>query len=258
MESKELMNYYEQGIEEGRLTKDRSHNIEFITSIKYIEEYLKPSDKILEIGAGTGIYSLYFANKGHEVEAIELMECHIDIFEKNIKDNMNINVRQGNALDLSMYEDNSFDITLVLGPLYHLYTDEDNKKAVSEAIRVTKKGGYIFIAYLTHGSIILNWGLKKGNLLKIPNTFDKNYRSLNEPQEIFSSFYVDEFEKMMTEFNCEYVNNVATDGISNFVREYINDLSDEEFAIWLDYHLKTCERKDIQGYSSHMLYICRK
>jgi len=258
MEANDLKSYYELGGEDGRLTKDNSHSIEFLTTTKYVEKYLKASDKILEVGAGTGIYSLYYANKGHDVEAVELIQYNIDIFKTKITDNMNINVRQGNAIDLSMYDDNSFDITLVLGPLYHLYTEEDKKKAISEALRVTKKDGYIFLAYLTHGSVILNWGLKKGNLLELKRVCDEEYRFKDIPKEIFTMFYIDEFEKLMKEYNCEFINDVATDGISNFAREMINELSEEEFEVWLDYHMKTCERKDIQGYSSHMLYIGRK
>ena len=62
---------------------------------------------------------------------------------------MNITALQGNCLDLYMYQDNTFDITLVLGPLYHLYDEEDIYKAINEAIRVTKTGGKIFIAFIT-------------------------------------------------------------------------------------------------------------
>lgn len=171
---------------------------------------------------------------------------------------MKINVHQGNALDLNMYEDNSFDMTLVLGPLYHLYTEEDKKKAIKKAIRVTKKNGYIFIAYLTHSSIMLNYGLKKGNLLNIKNVCDEDFRFKDLPEEIFTAFYIDEFEQLMKEFDCKLVGNIASDGITTAFREIINELSDEEFKVWLDFHLKTCERKDIQGYSAHMLYICQK
>ena len=37
----------------------------------------------------------------------------------------------------------------------------------------------------------------------------------------------------------------------------LDKLSDEEFRVWLDYHLKTCERRDLQGYGSHMLHVCK-
>ena len=56
---------------------------------------------------------------------------------------MNIKAFQGDALNLSNIEDNTYDITLVLGPLYHLYNDEDINNAIKEAIRVTKKDGVI-------------------------------------------------------------------------------------------------------------------
>ena len=256
--NKDLINYYELGGEEERLKKDKAHSVEFITTLKYIDKYLEANDKILEIGAGTGVYSLYYANKGYQVEAVELVEYNINVFKNHITDNMNINLRQGNALDLSYYKDNTFDITLVLGPLYHLYTEEDKRKAISEALRVTKKNGYIFIAYLTHGSIILNYGIRKGNLLDLKRCCDEDYRFKDIPEELFTAFYVDEFESLVSEFNCDYISSVATDGISTAFREIINELTDEEFEIWLDYHFKTCERRDIQGYSSHMLNIYNK
>ncbi len=253
-----LKNYYELGGEDSRLIKDKAHSVEFITTTKYIEKYLKQNDRILEIGAGTGRYSLYYAEKGYKVDAIELVQYNIDVFKTKIKANMNINVRQGNALNLNMYEDNTFDITLVLGPLYHLYTEEDKRKAIEEALRVTKKNGYVFIAYLTHSSIMLNYGLIKGNLLKIKNVCDENYRFKDLPEELFTAFYIDEFEQMMNKFKYKFIGNVATDGITTAFREIINELTEEEFKVWLNFHLKTCERKDLQGYSSHMLYICQK
>ena len=37
-----------------------------------------------------------------------------------------------------------------------------------------------------------------------------------------------------------------------------DELTDEEFAVWMKYHFSTCEREELQGYSNHLLYICRK
>ncbi len=253
-----LKEYYEKGGEKERLTKDKSHQVEFLTTTRYIDKYLKKDDKIIEIGAGTGIYSLHYAQRGYFVEAVELIQYNIDVLKEQVTSSMNINVRQGDAIDLSFYEDNSFDITLVLGPLYHLYNEEDKEKAISEAIRVTKKNGLIFIAYLTHGSIVLGYGLKKGNMLDLKRQCDEQYRFVDDVVEVFSAFFVDEFEKMMEKFNCEHVASVGADGITNSMGEWINQLTDEEYDVWLDYHYKSCERKDIQGYSCHMLHICRK
>ena len=88
--------------------------VEFLTTVRYIDKYLKKGDKILDIGAGTGIYSLHYAKKGYKIDAIELTNSNIKEFKKNIKKEMNIDVEKGNALDLSKYRDNTFDITLLL------------------------------------------------------------------------------------------------------------------------------------------------
>ena len=256
---RELLENYYSGYEENeRLVKDKAHKVEFLTTTKYIDKYIKPGDKILEVGAGTGRYSLHYASKGYEVEAVELTKSNIEEFKKNIDENMNVSVHEGNALDLSMYKDNLFDITLVLGPIYHLFSMEEKKKAIEEAIRVTKPHGKIFIAYITNDIVIITYGLKKGNLLKLKDVCDENYKVKEIPEEIFSVNYIEEFENMMKKFPVKFLNEVGVDGVSESLEEYINNLSDEEYEVWLDYHFKNCERKDIMGYSSHVVYICEK
>lgn len=256
---KELLeNYYSNYEEENRLVKDKAHLVEFLTTTRYIDKYLKTGDKILEIGAGTGRYSLHYAKKGYEVEAVELTKSNIKEFKKHIDSNMKISVHEGNALDLNMYKDNEFDITLLLGPIYHLFSEEEKNKAIEEAIRVTKTGGKIFIAYITNDIVILSYGLRKGNLLKLKEVCDENYRVKQIPEEIFSANYVEEFESMMEKFPVKKLCEVAVDGISESLEEYINKLTEEEYKVWLDYHFKNCERKDLMGYSSHVMYICEK
>lgn len=76
----------------------------------------------------------------------------------------NIRTHHGNALDLARFEDESFDITLVLGPMYHMYTEENKKKVLSEAIRVTKKQGYIFVAYCMNEATMIQFTFKAGKI----------------------------------------------------------------------------------------------
>ena len=258
-EVKELLeNYYSEYEEEKRLVKDKAHKVEFITTTRYIDKYIKPRDKILEVGAGTGRYALHYASKGYEVEAVELTKSNIKEFKKHIDRNMKVNIHEGNALDLSMYEDNIFDITLVLGPIYHLFSIEEKKKAIEEAIRVTKPHGKIFIAYITNDIVILTYGLKERNLLRLKDVCDENYRVKEIPEEIFSVNYVEEFDNMMKDFSVKKLCEVAVDGLSESLSDYINKLSEEEYKVWLDYHFKNCERKDLMGYSSHVVYVCEK
>lgn len=254
-----LNNFYNEDCDEDTRLESQHGQVEFLTTIKYIEEYLKPETKILEIGAGTGRYSLYYANKGYDVTAIEYVQHNVDILKSKIKDNMNIVAEQGDAVDLSRFENNTFDVTLVLGPLYHLYEDKDINKAIEEAIRVTKKDGIIAIAYLTSDSIMIDWSLMGDHLINgYPNDFDDNFKMTRYPQGVFAPFYISEFKNIMSKFNVELLHNVATDGFTHHVKDKIDSLSKEEFEVWMRYHLSTCEREELQGYSNHMLYICKK
>ena len=254
-----LNNFYNEDCAEDTRLESQHGQVEFLTTIKYIEEYLKPETKILEIGAGTGRYSLYYANKGYDVTSIEYVRHNLDILKSKIKDNMNIVAEQGDAVDLSRFENNTFDVTLVLGPLYHLYEDKDINKAIEEAIRVTKKDGIIAIAYLTSDSIMIDWSLMGDHLINgYPNDFDDNFKMTRYPQGVFAAFYISEFKNIMSKFNVELLHNVATDGFTRHVKDKIDSLSKEEFEVWMRYHLSTCEREELQGYSNHMLYICKK
>lgn len=96
--------------------------------MRYIEKYIRPENLVIEIGAGTGRYSHALARQGYTVDAVELVSHNIDVFRKNTMSNEDITIMQGNALDLSVFPDNRYDITLLLGSLYHLYSDEDKRR----------------------------------------------------------------------------------------------------------------------------------
>ncbi|MBQ7409853.1 MAG: class I SAM-dependent methyltransferase [Clostridia bacterium] len=253
-----LENYYNNYDEESRLVRDKTHTIEFITTTKFVDKYLKTGDRILEIGAGTGRYTIHYANKGYTVDAVELVKKNLDILKSKITKDLNVNAIQGNCLDLSMYEDNTFDVTLVLGPLYHLYTEEDAKKAIDESLRVTKKNGKIIIAYITDDAVVLSYGIRKGNLKRLPEFCDENWKVENRAEEIFATYRIEDFDRLISGFNVQRLETIAADGIAPQMQEYINNLDEEEFALYVDYHLKNCMRKELMGYSSHVLEIIEK
>ena len=54
MEAKDfLTTFYDNYDEDGRLTSKHGR-VEYVTTMKYVEKYLKHDSRILEIGAGTG------------------------------------------------------------------------------------------------------------------------------------------------------------------------------------------------------------
>lgn len=256
-----LNNHYSNDYtEDDRLIKDKTHQVEYITTLKYIDKYLKKGDRILEVGAGTGIYSLGLAKRGYQVDAIELVNDNLNILKSKITSDMNINAIQGNALDLSMYEDNTFDMTLVLGPLYHLFKDEERDKVIEEAIRVTKSGGIIYYAFILSDLTMINWGFEKGNL--VPNMgimITDDYKVINREEYIFYLTYMSEIKKLMQEHDKqEVITYVATDGVGRVMSDKINEMSDEEYKHYINYHLSICEREDLIGYSGHVLAITKK
>ncbi len=255
-----LTEYYQSYDEDGRLLS--RHGIpEFAATMKYIEGYLTPEAKIIEIGAGTGRYSHALAERGYAVDAVELVEHNIEIFKSKITPNERITVRQGNAIDLSAFEDNTYDITLLLGPMYHLFTDEDQMKALSEAYRVTKSGGVIFVAYCMGDATMLTYGFMRGQLQSMiadckldTDSFD-TYR---EPWGIFKLMRTEDIKALREPFDIEPLHLIATDGYSNHMRDTLAQMDEETFGVYLKYHLATCEREDMLGISHHTLDIYRK
>ena len=255
-----LKNYYNNYDEEGRLTSNHG-KVEFLTTMRYIEKYLFTGARILEIGAGTGRYSLSLAKQGYAVDAVELIQHNIDIFKGNITPNINVTVQQGNATDLSFVEDNVYDIVLLLGPMYHLFTKSDKIKALSEALRVTKKGGVLFTAYCISDASIICYGFCKGNIDFLLNKglLDaKTFKTYSTPAEIFELYRKEEIDELIKQFDVSRLHYVATDLATNYMRETIDTMDDKLFEIYLNYHFSICERSDMVGATHHSLDIVRK
>ena len=141
-----LESYYNKFHEEHRLTT-RHGLVEFNTTLKYILKAAEETGahKIADIGAGTGRYSIELCHRGFDVTAVELVKHNLEILRSKHE---NIKTWQGDARNLSFLDDESFDITLLFGPLYHLHSKEDKLAALNEAKRITKKGGILLVAYV--------------------------------------------------------------------------------------------------------------
>ena len=252
-----LEDYYAHFDEEHRL-KTRHGQVEFFTSLKYIHKVLKGNKKkkVLDIGAGTGAYSCYLANEGFDVTACELVPSNIEVLKSK---NTSVKVYQGNAIDLSMFEDDSFDVTLLFGPMYHLLTREEKIKALEEAKRVTKNKGKILISYYMNDYAILSYGFIKKHILeaKKNHQIDENYHMLNIEDDLYSMVRIEDIDSFNKEVGLKRVKIIAQDGFSNYIRTTLNSLSSLEYDEFISYHLSTCERPDMLGYSAHLLDIVR-
>lgn len=261
MDTKQYLENYYQNYDEDTRFSSKHGKVEYFTTMHYIQQYLNPGMRILEIGAATGRYSHALARQGYQVDAIELIEHNIEIFKQNTTKNESITIRQGNATDLSAFADNTYDITLLLGPMYHLFTTEEKHKALSEAIRVTRPGGVVFVAYCMGDPSILSMGFMRGEIQQLladhlvdPDTFD----TFSHPWDIFELHRKEDIDKLRAEFDVTQLHFVATDGHTNYMRETVDQMEDTVYKLYLKYHLATCERQDMVGCSHHTLDIFRK
>ena len=256
-----LEEYYNNYDEEGRLLS-RHGQVEYLTTMKYIRECLADvSDPmILEVGAGTGRYSVTLAMQGLQVTAVELIKHNLEILRSKLDGAEPITVIQGNALDLSCFADNLFDLTMLLGPMYHLYTKEDKLRALSEAVRVTKKGGHILVAYCMNEPTIIQYvfGLNRLHEVMDLNMLTPDWRCISEPKNLFAMVRTEDIATLDAEVPVKRIKLIATDGATNYKRDYIDAMDEETFEKWMDYHFTICERQDLIGASHHTLDILQK
>lgn len=255
-----LTRFYSGYDEEGRLLSKHG-SVEFLTTMRYIEKYLRPGMRILEIGAATGRYSHALAQRGYQVDAVELIPHNIEIFKEKTMPGENVTIRQGNAKNLDFFADNTFDITLLLGPMYHLFTKEEQSQALSEAIRVTKNGGVIFAAYCGNEATIVQYCFGRGMLreqryrdLVDPVTF----KASSDPAELFELYRKEDIDALMADFAVQRLHYVGTDMATNYMRGTIDEMDEELFELYLRYHFVICERSDLVGASHHILDVFRK
>ncbi len=258
MNEENLIKYYNKFNEDKRLTH-RHGIVEFTTSIKYIEEYLSKMNnpKILDVGAGTGKYSIYLSNKGYSVTAVELVKHNLMTLKSK---KSSVKAYLGCATDLSMFNDDSFDMVLLFGPLYHLISKEDKIKALGEAKRVVKKEGYILISYYMNEYAIITHGFKENKILDAikNNEVDETFHVTPKETDLYSMVRLEDINELKDALNLKRVKIISQDGPSDYIRPIINKMDDETFNIYLKYHLSICERPELLGASCHTLDILKK
>lgn len=255
-----LTEYYANYDEDGRLLSPHGR-VEFATTMKYVEKYLRSGMRVMEIGAGTGRYSHTLARRGYQVDAVELVEGNIEIFNRNTQPGEAVAVTQGDARDLSAFASGAYDITLLLGPMYHLFTEEDKLQALSEALRVTKPGGVVFAAYCMGDPSIISYGFMRGMIHDIVEKCmidTETFQTFSQPWDLFALHRKEDIEALRAHFSVEHLHFVATDGFTNYMRETVDNMDEDAYNIYLKYHLAVCERQDLVGCSHHTLDIMRK
>ena len=254
-----ISSFYGQYDEDGRTERSRHGQLEYRTTMSYIHRYAAGQSRILEIGAGTGRYSIALAKEGMDVTAVELVESNLEVLRENSKEIVNLASFRGDATDLSRFPDNSFDVTLSLGPMYHLYEAGEADRAIDEAIRVTKPNGVMMFAFISVFAIMYanyfygNWAEGQAE------NFTDDYQVRHFKEQLFTGYDVAEFEGLFHGKPVEWITTAGVDGLIEPIEKRPDfSMTDREFEAFAEWYLAFSEKRELLGNTNHLLYICRK
>jgi 2-polyprenyl-3-methyl-5-hydroxy-6-metoxy-1,4-benzoquinol methylase len=250
----QISRYYENYDEDGRLFRDNAHKVEYLTTIRYFDRMFAPGSTIFDACTGTGNYALYLADKGHIVTAGDLVEHNLNILRAKPAARKLAQISACDVLDLSQYSENSFDVVLCMGALYHLRENEARRKAISECARVCKPDGLLVLAYITKvGAVLANINADASNMAGLIKVIDGT-----DDREPFFCASPREIEEMASSAGLNKLRHIGVDGCVETIGHKLNSATDENFAEYMEYHYMTCEDESILGASIHGLYIGKK
>lgn len=247
--------HYNKHPEDLRLLR-RHGIVEFETTMHHLRRFLRPDHMILDIGAGTGRYTSALMKEGYRVKAIELVRRNIEVF---LKREPTADVVQGDARSMPFLESGMADVTLLLGPLYHLISDEEKVKTLREAKRVTKPGGLIFVAYLMNEYSILSYCFDEdriGDFLR-RGVVSKDFHIQADSDELYDYVRIDDINRLNEMAGLERVTIFSPDGAADYMRTRLNRMSEETFAHFIAYQKCISERPDLIGAGSHVVDVVR-
>ena len=251
--NEELYNFFD---EEKRL-QSKAGQVEKITTLREVSKLINKYSKILDVGAGTGVYSIPLADEVSEVVAFEpasnnYKQLVAKVKDKNLK---NIIFENKSSLEMDNLNNKYFDVILLFGPMYHLSDEKDRLETFQQAKRVLKDDGYILISYINHDMIPMTETKFDCNFFESDTYISGKQRLVNRP---FVFFTLSECTEMIEKENLSIIRKIGPSGFSEILSERIDEMSDVSYQRYLDWHLNHCDKEELLGASNHYLFVCRK
>lgn len=261
----EVIKYYENYREEDRITTNNARRIEFLTTVHKFDQLFGDNLHILDCAAGAGAYAFYLAEKGHKVTATDITPRHISVIKERLRDKTYaMDTRVLDAVDMSCFPDETFDVVLNMGPFYHLTDEKLRRKCFAESLRVLKTDGYLITAYIPRLYINQMIVMSDDNYLDrhlLNQIKDTGMLLHDDPKCFWTDTYYSSYEEMRElykEFGLEIVDHFAQDGLLPLFHEKADQWDQEQFDTWFQYHLSVCSEKSIIDMSNHVIIIGKR
>jgi SAM-dependent methyltransferase len=233
-----------------------------------LDRYIKPGDKILDIGGGPGRYTFYLAEKGCDVTLFDLSPENIKFAgEKSVELNLPVKAVCGDARSVDTFVTGQFDHVLLMGPMYHLLEETDRIKSVNAALNLLKPGGVIFVSFISTfaGMVYCMKFVPEAVTFEIEDEFikdviaQKSHRG-DKGNTFTRSYMTDQREILpfMSRFDLEKLHLFGQESIMSPCESNIMSQSKEIVGAWLDLCEKLWDREDLLSWSEHLMYVGRK
>lgn len=252
-----VVNLYSNAISEEDRSKKQSYFMEFYLTTKYLDKVIKKTSRVIEIGCGTGFYAMEFHDKCKQYIGLDIVPKHIDTLNAKIKKNNIKNVVGvvGDATDVH-FDDNVFDVVLLLGPMYHM-DKKSRDKAFKEAKRICKTNGVIVWSYLNKVAVfsgLIGTYEYREQISKdiLNNIIDKG----QDKEGIFYYSTPEEQEAVAGKHNLQVIKHIGLDGVGSHSKP-VKSMNSRDFRLWAEFVEKTCELTSSIGANDHALIIAK-
>ncbi|AXI08167.1 hypothetical protein CUC15_03955 [Oceanobacillus zhaokaii] len=241
------------------------HKVEFEITKRYLNRYIKPKDKVLDLGGGPGKYSLYLAELGCDVTLADLSDKNVAFaLNKANEQGLAIKGLQVDGRDLSSIRDEQFDYVLCMGPMYHLKSEEDRAKTIRECLKKLKPNGIIFAAFISSYSFVWDYLIRNPEFI-LDNDRKSELNKIVDGKDFAGKGFSDNFYispknvlPFFIQFNLEKLHLLNSESFLYLREPELIGQKPEVINAWLDLAEQVCEREDLLSMAEHIMYIGKK
>jgi len=257
---------------EGEWQRAERHRMEFAVTFRALAEHLPPPGdgnspvRVLDCGGGPGRYAIALAQRGYAVTLFDLSANELALARERAQAAgvTFAGVEQGTALDLSRFPDESFDVVLLMGPLYHLLEETERRQALAEVYRVVKPGGMVWAAFITRYAAHRDAAARDPNFPLAEPEVDRRLLETGQlppgPEGGFVAYlaHPTEVGPLCRSVGLDVETTLGVEGVVSMIEGGINALEGAAWDYWVNLNYTLASDPSIHGVVEHLLAICRK